>query len=390
MPWTDPDSCFSRRICIFTVPQKIILMKKTGLLLLIVPLFIACNSNKTGFTINYEIEGPEGAWLKINRESDGNLVVVDSIQLTEGDEITLSGSVDEPELMYLTLQGERRPIRLFMENTGYTISNSWQDPVIETSGSAQKELNNYNAGLKVYHDRMSELYQQYRSAIQGGDQEKTDSLIPMLEETDSLINAYDPNYIEENPASYISVMALRNTFYRYDAEDLETMLNKLDESVRQSKEYVYMAGKLENMKRSAVGHSYVDFGLETPEGNVLKVSDVHNNNVLLLDFWASWCGPCRRANPELVAIYNEYHDRGFDILGVSLDRDRDSWLQAIEQDSLTWHHISDLQYWNSAGAELYGISSIPSSVLIDKDGVIRAKNLHGDELRAKIEELLED
>ncbi len=121
---------------------------------------------------------------------------------------------------------------------------------------------------------------------------------------------------------------------------------------------------------------------------MLKVSDVHQGNVLLIDFWASWCGPCRRANPGVVEIYNTFHERGFDILGVSLDRDSASWVKAIADDQLTWNHISDLKYWNSEGAELYGVPAIPHTVLIDRNGIISAKNLEGDELREAIESLL--
>jgi thiol-disulfide isomerase/thioredoxin len=137
-----------------------------------------------------------------------------------------------------------------------------------------------------------------------------------------------------------------------------------------------------------IGQKYTDFGLATPEGGVLNISDVHDGNVLLIDFWASWCGPCRRANPELVEIYHEYHDRGLEILGVSLDRDSASWVKAIADDQLGWNHISDLKYWDSEGAELYGVSAIPHSVLIDRNGIIAAKKLEGQELRDAIESLL--
>lgn len=108
----------------------------------------------------------------------------------------------------------------------------------------------------------------------------------------------------------------------------------------------------------------------------------------MIDFWASWCGPCRRENPNVVEAYQKYKDKGFDILGVSLDRDKSAWLKGIEEDQLTWTHVSDLKYWQNEVAQLYGVSSIPHSVLLDKDGKIIAKNLRGEDLHKKLEELL--
>ena len=198
----------------------------------------------------------------------------------------------------------------------------------------------------------------------------------------------DSVYVMENPSSYASVLVLRNTFYSLDTDDLEKVLTSLDPSVQQMEEYKYMFGIMEKQKAVAVGKPYIDFGLETPEGEMLTVSEVHQGNVLLVDFWASWCGPCRRANPELVALYADYKEKGFEILGVSLDNDRASWLKAIEEDQLTWHHISDVQGWECEGSKLYGVPAIPHAVLIDREGIIRAKNLHGEELREAIESLL--
>jgi thiol-disulfide isomerase/thioredoxin len=173
-----------------------------------------------------------------------------------------------------------------------------------------------------------------------------------------------------------------------DAGELEKALNRLDTPLREMQEYEHMYAKMERLKAVDIGQEYTDFGLETPEGELLKISDVHQGKVLLIDFWASWCGPCRRANPEVVKIYNTYKGQGFEILGVSLDRDSARWVQAIADDQLSWHHISDLKYWDSEGAEIYGVSAIPHTVLIDREGIITAKNLHGDQLREAIESLL--
>ncbi|PLW98061.1 MAG: hypothetical protein C0593_06875 [Marinilabiliales bacterium] len=130
-----------------------------------------------------------------------------------------------------------------------------------------------------------------------------------------------------------------------------------------------------------------DFELESPDGELIKVSD-YRGKYLLLDFWASWCGPCRRENPKVVALYNEFKDKGFEILGVSLDDDRDKWLGAIEDDGLIWDHVSDLKKWQSAPAKLYAVRAIPHTVLVDPEGNIVAVKLRGGELRYKLEELL--
>jgi thiol-disulfide isomerase/thioredoxin len=109
----------------------------------------------------------------------------------------------------------------------------------------------------------------------------------------------------------------------------------------------------------------------------------------LLDFWAAWCGPCRQENPNIVAVYNDYKDKGFSVFGVSLDRDRDAWLKAIDDDKLTWPHVSDLAYWNNSAAQLYAVNSIPSSLIVDKTGKIIAKNKRDEALREAVSELLD-
>jgi len=124
-----------------------------------------------------------------------------------------------------------------------------------------------------------------------------------------------------------------------------------------------------------------------PDGKLFSLSSLRGK-VVLIDFWAAWCRPCRMENPNVVRIYNAYKDYGFDVLGVSLDQNRDAWLKAIEADKLTWHHVSDLKYWQSAAAQLYGVGSIPFTVLLDRDGKIVAKNLRGEELERKVKELL--
>ncbi len=148
--------------------------------------------------------------------------------------------------------------------------------------------------------------------------------------------------------------------------------------------YEMQAQKAGKVAKGAVAP---DFSLPTPDGKMLALSSF-KGKVVLVDFWASWCGPCRKENPNVVAMYKKYHAKGFEILSVSLDDNKNKWLKAIEADGLTWNHVSDLKGWENAAAKLYGVSSIPFTLLLDKEGNIVAKDLRGAELEAKIAETL--
>lgn len=144
--------------------------------------------------------------------------------------------------------------------------------------------------------------------------------------------------------------------------------------------------QLQQAAAFVVGGEAPDFTQNTPEGEPVSLSDLRGK-VVLVDFWASWCGPCRRENPNVVRMYNKYKDKGFEILGVSLDNNKERWMNAIEADGLTWPHISDLKGWSNTAAQKYGVTSIPQTVLLDKDGKIIARNLRGSRLEAKLAEI---
>ena len=348
-------------------------------------ILISCSKTADTYSFQLDLAGSEGKWVKLMALEDRNYVAFDSVLVEAGTPTVMSRAVKGVQTMYLTLDGTQGSLKLLVENASYDISGSMEDPVISTDSKAQNDLNVYNEKLAPITDQMTDLVSQLRSGDQG---DMRDSLLNVYYALNDKKSAMDSSYIVENPSSYASVLALRGTFYTLDIEGLETALSGLVTPLRDMEEYKYMYGKLERMKAVDIGQPYTDFALPTPDGSTLAVSDVHQGKVMLIDFWASWCGPCRRANPEVVAIYSEYKDKGFEILGVSLDRDEASWKKAIEDDKLTWPHISDLKYWNSEGAELYGVPAIPHTVLVDREGKIIAKNLHGDELREAIEALL--
>jgi len=360
-------------------------MRNIFYLLFALATLISCNKTPDSYTIKVDLEGSEGKWVSLMAMEDRNYVTFDSVLVEAASPAVLSKAVEGVHTMYLAVEDEQGSLKLLIENASYDISGSLEDPEISTDSKAQKDLNTYNEKMGPITDQMAGLVAQLRSGDQAA---RRDSLLEVYYALNDEKSAIDSSYIVNNPSSFASVLALRGTFYMLDIDDLETSLTGLDSPLRQMEEYKYMYGKLERMKAVDIGQSYTDFGLPTPDGESLKVSDVHQGNVMLIDFWASWCGPCRRANPEVVAIYSEYKEKGFEILGVSLDRDAASWQKAIEDDKLTWPQISDLKYWNSKGAELYGVPAIPHTVLINREGKIIAKNLHGDELRKAIESLL--
>ncbi len=182
----------------------------------------------------------------------------------------------------------------------------------------------------------------------------------------------------------VTVLKQRNTgnFVHF----AEIMLNEFKETLPEA--MADLQQQVDLMKSFAIGGTAPDFTQITPDGKEMKLSELRGK-VVLVDFWASWCGPCRRENPNVVKLYNKYKEKGFEILGVSLDNSRDRWLAAIEQDGLTWYHVSDLKGWQNAVAKLYSVSSIPHTILLDAEGKIIARNLRGPALEQKLAELFE-
>ena len=170
---------------------------------------------------------------------------------------------------------------------------------------------------------------------------------------------------------------------------LDSIVSGFSPSISQSFYVKKLQDYVKTLKSVEVGQPFVDFNLNNPDGVPTPLSSVIGKNYVLVDFWASWCSPCRAENPNVVAAYKKYHDKGFDVFGVSFDKKRDAWLKAIADDQLTWTHVSDLKYWNCEAGKLYGIQSIPQNVLISPDGIIIEKNLRGQDLQDKLEELFD-
>lgn len=205
----------------------------------------------------------------------------------------------------------------------------------------------------------------------------------------NVAQAYQSQQVDFNPEVLIRGVyaAMGKEEQALSDADIQQVIMRFQMEMRQrqvKQQLQAQKGPRSNIKD---GQQAPEITLATPAGGTLSLSDLRGKYVLV-DFWASWCKPCRVENPNVVRMYNKYKDKGFEILGVSLDRNKDQWLAAIQQDGLTWKHISDLKFWSSAAAQTYGVGSIPYTVLVDPQGKVIAQNLRGPSLEAKLAELL--
>ena len=195
--------------------------------------------------------------------------------------------------------------------------------------------------------------------------------------------------ISQNITNAVGVYLLKRNYYNMSVEELDPLMPQISATYANDPAIIRIKENVEKLKATAVGQKFTDFEMQTPDGKAVKLSDyVGKGKVVLVDFWASWCGPCRREMPNLVEAYKKYRNKGFEIVGVSLDRDAEAWKNGIEKLDITWPQMSDLKYWDCEGAKLYAVSSIPHTVLIDGEGVILARGLHGEELQEQIAEAL--
>ncbi len=367
--------------------NKILLSITVSILLLLV---ISCSQpEKKTFTVHIEIVGADIEMLTFQQRKDGDWVKTDSVMLTDG-KASYTGAIDLPEMYYVFLDGQRNFIPLFLERGEVFVSadvQSLDKPVVIGSAS-HTVYESFNESLALFDEKAKTLSDQYRAAREGGDEITMKKIIDEYDLLDDLKSESIKEFALKTNNSVVAPFAMITYSYMFDLDALEAVSNALNPFISSSIYTVALNERIRVLKSVAVGQPFVDFTLNDPEGNPVSLASVANGNYVLVDFWASWCVPCRVENPNVVEAYNSFHDKGFEVFGVSFDKSHDKWIQAVEDDKLTWTHVSDLQFWSSTAGKLYGVKSIPHSVLLDREGIIIAKNLRGQELQDKLAELL--
>ena len=371
--------------------------KKLFFALLCAPLAVTAQDSGA-YHINGHLTNIQAGWVYLIYTKGGHRMM-DSAKVSNGaymftgtvDQSQPAGLLDQRPTLGLPPAREMAQIYLTPESFSVAHVDSFSHAVI-TGSIANTEFSKLQGQLKADQDKENALLPSYRAAQQNGDQDAVKDIQTQAKGIEADMKTIYGQYALGNPHSPVALYALEMSVSgEADPSKAQPTFDHLDASVRASAEGKAFEERLAVSAKTAVGKEAMDFTQNDAQGNPVKLSSFKGKYVLL-DFWASWCMPCRAENPRVVAAYQKYHGKGFDILGVSLDRpgDKDKWLKAIQDDQLTWTNVSDLQFWNNAAVLQYGIHSIPQNFLIDPQGKIIAKGLRGEDLEKKLGEIFKN
>lgn len=364
------------------------IMMKNFLFIGILLGIIAC-STKPSFEVKIKITGAEGKVYLSQRQS-GKWVRIDSTQMVNGEGV-MKGTVSIPEVYYVEVTSAKNDFPLFIENSVISVVGL-ADSLQKVKISGSKVHDEYVAlkkKLNVVEEQRFEFYKKAKEAKDAGNEVKADSLSALGQKAYVDLDKMQKDYVVVNPASFITPYVLSQVSYDIEGNVLADYLSKLDRQLDSVQIIKSLKTRADKLKRVSVGQIAPDFTMNDAEGNPVKLSDIYSKNeYTLVDFWASWCGPCRRENPNVVAVFNSYKAKGFGVFGVSLDTDKEKWMKAIAEDQLTWPHVSDLKGWQNEAATIYAVNSIPANLLLDKTGQIIGRNLREEKLGETISGLL--
>jgi peroxiredoxin len=383
----------------YSLPMKnsllLLFMKKVIFLFLFAVTVLACQTKaedrKDGFTVTGKVKTPQKGKVILHILGKQGFQPVDSVALAKDNTYTIKGKTAEPRFYMLDFYDVQKVLVILNNGDNITVDVDGNNPNGAFTMKGSAEVEQLEKVVKVQNNfqaKAAALQADFQKAAAKKD-DKAKSAIQSKyfamqkeqnEDLKKLIKAGGPTL-----ASWYATNAL-------NPEEEYAFLAPLApafEKAFPNSEYIKdFSAKIAQYKNAIqVGQQAPDITLNSPEGKAVSLSSLRGKYVLI-DFWASWCGPCRQENPNVVKMYNRFKGKNFEIFGVSLDKEKDKWIQAIANDGLTWVHVSDLKFWNSAGAEAYGVRSIPATFLVDPQGVIVAKNLRGKELEDKLAQIL--
>lgn len=358
-------------------------MKRFLLIFFMFPFVLAAQKK---FTISGNLKGlPEGSAVSLSNANIPEDTVARS--LVKNGSFELKGSVAEPNLYQLNLDGVQKKSILFIGNENVTV-NGEVEAVQDISVKGSEVHNDFEAFKKTFNPLFQELTAMGQRI----------SRLPSLAKDDSVMNAYRnhlnriktevDNFVVSHKNSPVAPFVVVVTSeMEQDLEAIERRYSLLNKNAQSGFYGKIIRQQIDDKKAGAIGSQAIEFAQEDVEGKSVSLSSFRGKYVLV-DFWASWCRPCRDENPNVVKAYNKFRNKNFTVLGVSLDNNRQPWLKAIKNDNLSWTQVSDLKGWNNEAAAKYNIQSIPQNFLIDPTGKIIAKNLRGPDLDSRLCEIL--
>lgn len=329
---------------------------------------------------------PDGK-LQLSQFVDDSTQAIDDIEVKSGGKFEYQLKLDGPGFYELNLM-DKKIIRLALYDQDVKISFDFSDEnslKLEGSDDSQN-MQKIESLMTEYQEKLNELNDAYFEAMSKRDQEAIKEIQNKAMEIEATHTINVKETLEGMKGSFatmsgISLLNIKNEFLFVDQ-----LVSDLNEKYPDTKMIQVMANQLNEMRALSIGQIAPEISLPDPDGNLVNLSDLRGKYVLI-DFWAAWCRPCRQENPNVVKLYNEYNSKGFEVFGVSLDRTKDAWVKAIDEDQLTWTHVSDLKYFNSAAAALYQINAIPATYMVDPEGKIIAKDLRGSSLENKLKDI---
>jgi peroxiredoxin len=359
-------------------------------------LFIgACHGHDTSITQQEKKDSSYAIIGKVTGQNNGIIYLIhrqtgktDSAFLDHGF-FKFSGKADTAEFCRISLNDQMKSFFLENGKISMLITKDSVKLAQITGTRVQDEFNYFQNQLsKPLTDKMAALENAYDAAGKNKNQKALDSLDKAFETLDTEQKNLVIDYTKSHPASLLSAFEIYSNFlYNFRLGQLDSAYQQLDPAARASYFGRQIQKTIEKTKLTSVGSAAPEFSNKDANGKSISLSSFKGNYVLV-DFWASWCGPCRRENPALVKAYQRFHNKGFNIFGVSLDDTKADWLAAIKKDGLNWTQVSELKGWDADVVSQYGIKAIPMNFLLDKNGVIIARGLHGDELDLTLQKLL--